>query len=337
LKGIFWTAIVARTDLLIPSQKNPDRLGFPEEIRICAVSGKKLLLDEVIKSDFSGRSADRALVIASAVSRRIGLPDEMIACEETTAKILPDESEICCITGKRASRVLMRTSDLSGKCGLARLLKTCPETRKNAFAQELITCAASGLQVAPSEVATCAVTGEIVLIRLMVVCAISGRQLRRDKVGISAKSGRFGHPDTIRNCVWTGLQLLADEARPCGITGVILASDLTTDREAAAPMQHLFQQGLPTTIPSDPVADNLRIALEKAGLKVRNLAYERSPGGQSIAYFADCSGVFGILKRQAVGFAAADKDNNLLHPPRSGQFRENSWVPEKHKTKNRGS
>jgi len=325
---------IARTDLLVSSQKNPDRLGFPDEFCICAFSGKKLLLDELIKSDFSGRFVDRDLAVASAVSQRIGLPDEMIACEETSAKILPDESETCSITGKRVNRQMIGTSDLSGKRGLARLLKTCPETRKTAFAEELVTCTASGLQVAPSEVATCAFTGETVLIRLMVVCAISGRRLRRDKARISAKSGRFGHPDSIRICVWTGLQLLADETGPCGITGVILASDLTTAQEAAEPIQHLFQLGIPTTIPTDPIANNIRIALEKARLKVRNLAYERSPHGHSIAYFADCSGLFGILKRHSVGFAAADTDNHLLHPPRSGQFRENSWAPEKNKTKN---
>jgi hypothetical protein len=258
----------------------------------------------------------------------------MISCEETTAKILPDESEICFITGKRVNRLLVGTSDLSGKRGLARLLKTCPETSKSAFAEELVTCAVTGLLVAPSEVGTCAVTGETVLIRLMVECAISGRRLRRDKVAISAKSGRFGHPDTVEICVWTGLQLLADETRPCSITGVILASDLATDRGAAAPIQHLFQLGIPTSVPSDPVAHNLRTALEKAGLKVRNLAYERSPHCHTIAYFADCSGLFGILKRHAVGFATADTDIHLLHPPRSGQFQQNSWVPEKQKTKN---
>jgi len=322
---------IARTDLLVFSQKNRDRFGFPDELCICAISQKKLLRDEVIKSDFSGRFADSDLAVASAVSRRTGLPEEMIACEETGAKMLPDETEICSISGKRVNQLLVGTSGLSGKRGLSRLLKTCPETQKKAFPAELATCAASGLHVAPSEVSTCAVTGETVLIRLMVGCSISGSLLRRDKAGISAKSGRFGHPYTIRTCAWSGLQLLSDETSSCGVTGLLFATDLVPDQSAATPINQLFKSGFPTTIPSDSVAENLRIAIEKAGLKVRNFAYERSPHGHTIAYFADCSGLFGILKRQAVGFAAADKDIKLLHPPQLGQFRENFWVPEKQK------
>jgi len=319
---------VARRDLLSASQKDPNRLGLPEEFCVCASSAKRLLLDEVVKSDFSGRFVDRDLAMSSGVSRRIGLPEEMISCEETGTKLLPDETDVCFITGKRVNRSLVGTSDLSGTRGLIRLLQICPETRKTGFTSELVCCAVSGLRVAPSEAATCAVTGEIVLTRLMVECATSGHRLRRDKAQTSEKTGRLGHPDKIRICNWTGLRLLADETRQCGITGLDFDSDLVPEASPAQAIVNLLQSGAPDSLPPDPHTEGLRFALAKAGIKVRGLNQECSTHGNTVAYFVDCSGLFGLRKRHAVGFATNDQEYRLLHAPCCGQLHDNSWVPE---------
>lgn len=319
---------VARLDLLRASEKAPDRKGFPDEFCVCASSGKRLLLDEALKSDFSGRLVDRDLAMASAVTGRIGLPEEMISCEETGTKLLPDETDVCSITGKRVNRALIGTSDLSSKRGLIRLLQICPETRKTGFAADLASCTVSGLRVAPSEVATCAVTGETVLTRLTIECATSGRRLRRDKAQTSEKTGRLGHPDAIEICTWTGRRLLADETRRCGITGLNFDSELVPESSAAQPIIDLLQVGAPAAVRPDLDSERLRIALGKAGLKVRGLAKERSPSGNTIAYFVDCSGLFGLRKRHAVGFAAGGDECRLLHSPCCGQLREKSWGPE---------
>lgn len=319
---------IARTDLLVPSQKNPNRRGFPDEICICAVSGKKLLVDEVIKSDFSGRSADRDLTLVSTVSQRAGLPDEMIACEETGAKILPDESEVCAITGKRVNRALVGTSDLSGKRGLARLLKTCPETGETAFAAELVTCAVSGLHVAPSAVDTCSVTKESVLRRLMVKCDVSARSLRKDKAKVSDKSGRYGHPDRACICAWTGRQLLIDEARKCAITGLDFSSELVQPNLPAEPMLKLLKSGIPTAIAEGSQGRDLQNALSTVGVKVRGLLVEPSATGKMLCFFADCSSMFGLKKRHVVGFAQNDGAVRLMEPLCFGQLKGTSWVSE---------
>lgn len=319
---------LARIDLLIRSEKNSERLGFPDEIVVCAASGKRLLQDEVGKSEASGKIVDRDLLIASSVSGRMATEDELIACEEIGNKLLPDETEVCSITKKRVNRNLIGTSDLSGKRGLSRLLQVCPETRKTGFATELVACAVSKLRVAPSEITTCSVTGETVLTRLMVECAVSGRHLRRDKAQTSDKTERLGHPDEIRICTWTGRRLLADETRQCGITGLNFDSELVSDSSPALPILNLLQSGIPNSQPPDPDTDRLRLALGKAGIKARRLAKESSSDGNTVAYFADCSGLFGLRKRHAVGFAVNDGEFKLLHIPCCGQLHDNSWIPE---------
>ncbi len=322
---------LARVDLLIHSEKNSERLGFPDEIVVCAASGKRLLQDEVGKSDASGKIVDRDLLIASSVSGRMATEDEFIACEEIGNKLLPDETEVCSITKKRVNRNLIGTSDLSGKRGLSRLLQICPETRKAGFATELVVCAVSKLRVAPSEITTCSVTGETVLTRMMVECAVSGRHLRSDKAQTSDKTGRLGHPDEIRICTWTRRRLLADETRQCGITGLDFDNELLSESSPALPILNLLQSGIPNLQPPDPDTERLRLALGKAGVKAKKIAKESSSDGNTVAYFADCSGLFGLRKRYAVGFAANDEEFRLLHIPCCGQLLDNSWVPENQK------
>lgn len=320
---------IAKLDLLNTSEKAPGRKGFPDEFCVCASSEKRLLLDEVVKYDYSGRFVDRDLAVSSSASGRVGLPEEIILCEETGVNLLPDEMEVCSITGKRAARSLIGVSNLSGRRGLARLLQLCPITRNTGFADEFATCAVSKLSVAPSEIANCTVTGDTVLKNLLVQCSTSGRLLRRDKALISDKSGRLGHPDVIRICVWSGRRLLSDETRQCAITGLDFDRDLVPESSAAQPILDLLQKGVPLSIPTDSATELLRIALGNTGIKVRGLASIRAPSDTAIAYFVDCSGLFGFKKRHAVGFAAGGNEGRLLHPPCFGQFSDNSWHPDR--------
>ncbi|MCA1789965.1 MAG: hypothetical protein LC667_08925, partial [Thioalkalivibrio sp.] len=60
-----------RRDMLAASAKDPRRLGLRRDIVTCAVSGKRLLPDEVVASAVSGKRADPALLVRSDVSGRL--------------------------------------------------------------------------------------------------------------------------------------------------------------------------------------------------------------------------------------------------------------------------
>lgn len=318
----------AHRDLLITSDRNPERLGFPDEAVICAASGKRLLIDEIVTSDLSGRAMDKSVAVKSLVSGRVGLPDEMLKCEESGVTLLPDETAVCSVTGKRVNMALLGTSSLSGKRGLARLLQMCPETGRSGYSDEFVTCAATGLHVAPSAVDTCSVTKESVLRRLMVKCDVSARSLRKDKAKVSDKSGRYGHPDRACICAWTGRQLLIDEARKCAITGLDFSSELVQPNLPAEPMLKLLTSGIPTAIAEGAQGKDLRNALSAVGVKVRGLLVEPSATGKMLCYFGDCSSMFGLKKRHVVGFAQNDGAVRLMPPLCFGQLKGTSWVSE---------
>jgi hypothetical protein len=122
--------------------------------------------------------------------------------------------------------------------------------------------------------------------------------------------------------------VLWDESRRCSITGLDFDSDLVPDYSPAKPLSALIQQ-----VSSDPnvlESDNtdLRTVLGQAGLKVRRLLAVVSPNGKTICYFSDCSGLFGLKKRYAVGFATVAGDCRLLHPPSLGRVMANNWETE---------
>ena len=319
---------IARRDLLVTSEKIPGRLGLPDELAVCGTSGKRMLLDELVKSDYSGRLVDKDLAVRSGVSGRIGTPEDLILCEESSVKLFPDETEVCQITGKRVNRALLAASEITGARGLSRLLKLCPETKKAAFSNELVLCAVSGLLVAPSEVGTCSVTGERVLLRHMVRCGVTGRFLRREKAVTSQKSGRFGHPDTSRFCNWTGRCLLKDEIRTCETTKLDFDSDFIAEFSTARPILELLSAGPPIGIP--PHSEELQAVLGKANLKPKALAFLKSPFTATLAYFLETGGFLGFRKRQAVGFASTENVHVLLHPPCHGQITNGAWVPLEH-------
>ena len=320
------SAMTVRPELLRCSEKAPGRKGIDAEFEICELTGKILLRDEVARSEASGRLVDRDLLVASTVSGRCAIEHELETCEETGARVLPDESEVCSVTGKRVVRNLIGTSDLSGKRGLSRLLYVCPETGKSGFIAEMAICSATKMRVAPTALTVCSVTGESVLSRLTIQCACSGRWLLKENAQVSEKTGRLGHPDVMRLCTWTGRRLLLDETKQCQITGLVFDGDLVPTSAPAQPLIELFQLGIPDGIASDPDTQRLRNALAKVGVKARALATQYSAYRKVVAYFADCSGLFGLKKRYSVGFAMNDEEYLLLHTPCDGHLVNDSWV-----------
>jgi superfamily II DNA or RNA helicase len=319
---------IARHDLLICSEKIPGRLGYPDEIRVCSVTAKRLLLDEVSTSDFSGKYIDSSLAVTSGVSERKCLPSELIICEESRVRLLPDETDVCSISGRRVNKKLLSHSEFSGKIGLSRILVVCPETRKAGFPEELILCEATGCLVDPDRLETCAASGKQVLRRLMVQCSISSLWVHRELAVQSSKSWRWANPEFKATCHWSGQTLLQDETALCRITNIRLEKQLILSGIGAAPVLELVRKGPPAHLDKSQVANSLLETLGKVGIKARAMSIKISPTGNCAVYYVDCSGIFGLRKKQAVGFALLGSKPELLGTPSIGLLVNNEWVPE---------
>jgi hypothetical protein len=318
---------VAERSLLIPSERTPSRLGLPNEIRVCFISGKRLLSDEVVSSDFSKKLMDSFLAVSSTFSGRKCLPNELIICEESGIALLPDETEVCTITGKRVGKNLVSRSDLTERLGLSRLLLFCPESRKSAFPEELVLCEATGRHVNSDCLETCTASGKRILRRLMIQCAISNLWVDRELAVQSAKSWRWSKSEFKATCHWSGLTLLQDEVAFCKITGLSFDKQLVHRGMGATPLIELVRKGLPIHLDKSHQANHILAALAKAGIKARTINTQISPSGNCAAYYVDCSGLFGLRKRQAVGFISLGSEQELLGAPSIGLLLNHEWVP----------
>lgn len=314
----------ARRDLLLPSLKNPERLGLPDEFETCSVSGLRLLKDEVVASALSGKFVHRAASVVSQASGRVGLPSESVKCEDTGVTLLLDETVLCAATGKRVDRRLVEKSDITGRVGLTRLLLTCPETGKRGFEDEFRMCEVTGLRVAADALATCALTGKHVVDRLLVACAISGQRLLRDRAICSVRSSRPARPEYARACAWTGQILLVDEVHECPLTGLTL-SRLIPVTWASEPLVQVLAAGIPQGLPNDDAARVVQELLEAAGRAARGLRLLRAPVADHVAFVADVSGMFGLRKRHALGFARIETDAALLGTLAVGRWEGGKW------------
>ena len=76
-------------ELLVGSEKNPERHGLPGEMVQCAVTSKRILKDEAEKSAVSAAWVDKDGAVYSGVSFRPALPKEVMNCEITGLTLLP--------------------------------------------------------------------------------------------------------------------------------------------------------------------------------------------------------------------------------------------------------
>jgi hypothetical protein len=317
---------VAHRSLLIPSERTPSRSGLPDEIKVCSVTGKKLLQDELVTSDFSKKLVDSLLAVSSTISGRKCLPDELILCEESGIPLLPDETGVCTITGKRVNLDLLSKSELTKRLGLSRLLRVCPESQKSAFSEELVRCEVTDGFVNPEHLETCVVSGKRILRRLMIQCVISSMWVHRDLAVQSTKSWRWANPEFKATCYWSGQTLLKDETTLCRITGISFEKNWVNSGIGAIPLLDLVRTGPPGHLQKSQQANSIQATLGKAGIKIRAMTIQISPTGNCAAYYVDCSDFFGLRKRYAVGFILLGSEPKLLAPPSIGRLVNNEWI-----------
>lgn len=213
-----------RRDLLVPSEKSPERLGLDSETVVCAITGKRLLADEVTQVE-SGGWGDSTLVRDSEISGKKVFPKELVPCEESGKLALPAELETCEASGKRVDPALLVRSPVSARKALPAALVLCEITGDSVLPDELATSDISGKRFRHDHAATladgrvahrsetrpCEATGRVLARNQGAASDLSGKWVDTTILIPSDKSGRRGLPEELRRCSVTGQMLLDDE------------------------------------------------------------------------------------------------------------------------------
>ena len=213
-----------RPDLIQRSERPPHRAGLPDEIAVCEVSGRRLLLDELARSVVSLRLIDRDLLVGTGM--RLAHPSELVRCAVSGRDFLPDETDFCDLTQQRVARDLLVSSEVSGRSVLATHTLRCAVTNRLAARDELEQCALTAEWAVPDELESCAITGQRIIRRKMVRCSLTSQWLSPAIAVASDVSGQFACPDLIQRSERPPHRAgLPDEIAVCEISGRRLLLD----------------------------------------------------------------------------------------------------------------
>lgn len=244
-----------RGDLLIPSEKTPDRLGLKSEGVQCNVSGKWLLLDEVVRSEVSGKPMDRDLAAFSDLSKKPALPGELLSCDVTGQALLPAETGLSDVSGKRVRSDLLTRSAVSGRFGLSDEFESCQITGAKVLKDELLTSDESGCRFRQDEKVVSADSGKIAHKSETILCAGSGKPVLRSEAAQAAMSGkwfskrllqpsdkspnRYGIDSDMEVCAKSKKRLLLDEMEMSAVSEQLYDRDLLrpSDRSGRLALQ----------------------------------------------------------------------------------------------------
>lgn len=186
--------------LLIPSIVPPHRLGIESEFLVCAVSGQRALVDEVVVSSVSGKPCLPEFAARSEKSGRLALPDELLTCTVTGRQLLPDEVEISAVSGAPIENGHEVRSVASGRIG------------------------------SPSETVACEVTGAVVLKDEVVLSEVSGKNFRQDEA-VRCGDGRLCHPTEAKTCAASGTLIPHADGDTSAVSGVWVQRSLLVASE----------------------------------------------------------------------------------------------------------
>lgn len=229
-------------DLLIPSGKNPDRVGLLEEHFICQESGISLLVDEVSKCKVTGLKVDTDLLQKCAITRKLALIRVLVPCQVSGDLCLPETLEICSVSKKLVNPVFLKISEVSGIKALPDYFSSSDVSGKICFLEELITCQISEKKAMPSEMETCSITGTIGIREELVRCKVSEEYIVKEESGRSDVSGvlvkktlltesqkpphRVGLQNEMGICEESGKLFLLDEMEKSQLSGKLVGKDL---------------------------------------------------------------------------------------------------------------
>lgn len=295
------SGLLVRADLLIPSEKNPARQALRHETIRCALSERRILIDEAEQSQVSGRYADKDLIAHSDASARAALPAELVRCEVTGNALLPDETEVCAETGKRAQADLLAMNDLTGTRMLADVLSVCPETGRRARPSDFAPCGVTGYRVDPASLTTCTETQQHVLKRLTVECAECSQPLLRAEAA-RTDDGRPAHARHVARSCWTGAQRLVGELTACSVTGALIERNLVSPDGASIVLHELMRARSAGHAPDERAFNRVARALERRGRRPSLVWSRPSSQTPTLAIVAEERRLLGLRRTYYAGF-----------------------------------
>jgi hypothetical protein len=94
---------------------------------------------------------------------------------------------------------------------------------------------------------------------------------------------------------------------------------------AAEPLVQLVVGGAPKQVPAGENTQGVVALLEKAGRSPRGLRIMSAARADHVAFFADVSGMFGLIKRHALGVARLGQSPAVLGTLAIGRWDNGKW------------
>jgi hypothetical protein len=221
---------ISRADVLehfLTASDKSHRLALPEFVVQCALSGKRLLQDEVEKSGVTGKVVDKALLKTSAISSVRAEPEHFARCEFTKAEVLRDELAVSDISGKKYRQDQRRRSVVSGKAGHKDEFIVCSQTGHSLAPAEAEKCEVTGSPVRPGILEKCAVSGKKVLASQLGQCEVTGKRVLKSELEKCQATGKTVLRSELVSCEASGKRVLPSELQRCDISGKrVLPSEL---------------------------------------------------------------------------------------------------------------
>lgn len=219
---------------LLKKSEISDRHALPEHMTVCALSKRKVIVDEVEISDVTGKQVCTGLLKTSALSGKKAEPDLFGICEFTSSDVLKTELHVSQVSGKKYRSDEEVHSAVSGKVGHRQEFIFCSETNKPMLFEEaekcavtnkvvmpgiLQTCEITGKKVLPSELETSAISGKTALKQFFVSSSLSNMRLLQEEA-IRSSGGEFCSSNEAELCTWDGQEYHPHDVKQCSLTAL---------------------------------------------------------------------------------------------------------------------
>jgi len=300
-----------------------ERYALPEHSLCCAVTGKRLLIDEAGMSDVSNAAVDLRILKTCAVTGKKAEPTHMGRCFFTQADVLKNQLVVSEISNKTYRVDQTAASVVSARPGHKSEFVICYETRQPLLADEaercentgqlvrpgvLTTCAATGKRVLPSELEASAISGKRALRKSLVESSISGARFLEGE-GIRSAYGKFCAPVEAKRCEWSGTLAHPDDVRRCSLLGLNVQFQFLTDDTGRLQVVDELLRGSRRTGDGVERWEEIRmLAANAVNGKCRIEAAGLSPDGRSLAICAEVKSLLGFRTQYAGMLYSFDRD-----------------------------
>jgi len=319
------------------------RVALPENALICALSGKRVLVDEVEKSAITGKLIATSLLKTSILSGKRAEPIFFATCAFSGTEVLQSELTTSQVSNKKYRIDQQAVSAVSGKTGHQQEFIVCTQTNQRLLSIEaehcevtskavmpglLEQCVVSGKKVLPSELEKSTMTGKQALRRYFVDSGISGARILQSEA-IQSVSGNFCTVVEARDCSWSGLKSHPDDLKVCQLTGKYFRSEYTTMKNSQVVFEPLINLLDGSERHSDNVDSWTSIAtitsdiLRSKNCKVEGAQF--SPNKEYLAVVLEVRTFLGFVMRQ-VGLLYSLKEKTVAGRIAKGKRGASGWV-----------